>query len=149
MALGIFVIGSGFELGFGEWREPGPGFIVVLSGGMLFFLSALWLVMTLLKKWGMEASRRFFPESDSYKRVLLTLSSLLVFALLLERVGFMISSLVLMIFLFRAIEPQRWRLTILLAVGITVLCVMVFQVWLRVQFPEGPISIYAIMKWIR
>jgi hypothetical protein len=28
-----------------------------------------------------------------------------------------------------------------------VLCVLVFQVWLQVQFPEGPVSIHAFRKW--
>ena len=149
MVLGLYVITSGVRLGFGEWRDPGPGFIAVVSGAVLLFLSALWLVMTLVKKWGLEPTKRFFAESDSYKRVLLTLLSLVIFALLLDWVGFMISTLLLLVFLFRAIEPQRWKLAIPLAIGITILCVIVFQLWLQVQFPEGPFSIYNIMKRIR
>lgn len=149
MILALYVIVSGFRLGFGEWREPGPGFIAVGSGCLLLFLSALWFVMTLIKKWGIETTKRFFIESDSYKRVLLTLLSLIVFALILNKTGFIISSLVLMIFLFKAIESQRWKLTILLAAIVTFCCVLIFQIWLQVQFPEGPISIYTIKKWFR
>jgi hypothetical protein len=33
--------------------------------------------------------------------------------------------------------------------GITIVCVIVFQIWLQVQLPEGPFSIYAMMKWLR
>jgi putative tricarboxylic transport membrane protein len=149
MALGLYVIISGVRLGFGEWQDPGPGFIAVLSGCVLFFLSALWLMMTMAKKWGLEPTKRFFAESDSYKRVLLTLVSLVVFAALLNLIGFMIATLALLIFLFRAIDPQRWRLAIPLALGITIVCVIVFQIWLQVQLPEGPFSIYAIMRWLR
>jgi putative tricarboxylic transport membrane protein len=149
MALGLYVIISGVRLGFGEWQDPGPGFIAVLSGCALFFLSALWLVMTMAKKWGLETTKKFFAESDSYKRVLLTLVSLVVFAAFLNRIGFMIATLALLIFLFRAIDPQKWRIAIPLALVITIVCVIVFQIWLQVQLPEGPISIYTIMRWLR
>jgi len=26
--------------------------------------------------------------------------------------------------------------------------VIVFHIWLQVQFPEGPVSVYAIRKWV-
>ena len=148
-ALGIYVIISGFRFGFGDWHEPGPGFIAVVSGALLLSLSALWLVMTLTKKWGMEAGKRFFKERDSSKKVLYTLLSLLGFTLLMNGLGFMIASLLFMVFLLKTVEPQRWRRTILLAFSTTILCVIVFQLWLQVQFPEGPLSIYAMMKWVR
>ena len=149
MLLGIYVIGSGIRLGFGDWHEPGPGFIAVVSGSLLLCLSAFWLLMTLLKKWGMEAQRKFFKEPDSPKKVLLTVLSLAGFALFIKGAGFMISSFLFMIFLLRAVEPQKWRITILLSLTVTVLCVIVFQLWLQVQFPEGPLSIYRITKGIR
>ena len=147
MALGLYVMASGFDLGFGEWHEPGSGFIAVLSGGLLFSLSVLWFGMTLLKKWGREERKKFFKEPDSFKKVLLTLLPLIGFTLILNRVGFMISSFLLLGFLLKAVEPQRWRITILLTLIVTILCVLVFQVWLKVQFPEGPVSLYSIRKW--
>lgn len=149
MTIGLYVIISGVRLGFGEWQDPGSGFIAVLSGCVLFFLAAIWLVMTIAKKWGLEPTKKFFAESDSYKRVLLTLLSLVVFAALLDLIGFMITTFALLVFLFRVIDPQRWRLAIPLALGITIVCVIVFQLWLHVQLPEGPLSIYTIMRWVR
>ena len=147
--LGIYVIVSGFRIGFGDWHEPGPGFIAVLAGSLLLFLSVLWLVMTLLKKWGMEAGKRFFKESGSWKRVLYILFALAGFTLLLNRAGFMIASPLFMVFLLRSVEPQRWRTTLLLSLVVTILSVIVFQICLQVQFPEGPLSVYTIMRWVR
>jgi hypothetical protein len=69
------------------------------------------------------------------------------FALLLEPLGFPLTTLAFMIFLLRVIEPQPWGLALTLSVATMILCVIVFQVWLQVQFPEGPVSIYAIRKW--
>ncbi len=144
LALAGYVIQAGFRLGFGTWHEPGPGFIAVLAGALLAGLSAVWLTMTLAAS--SDRGRRFFKERDSLKKVLLALGALVGFALLLDRAGFLLSCLLLLLFLFRAIEPQRWPLTIALTVGVTLLCALVFQVWLQVQFPEGPISTYALLR---
>lgn len=149
MTFGLYVIISGVRLGFGEWQNPGSGFIAVLSGCGLLFLSAIWLVMTIAKKWGLAPTKKFFAEFDSYKRVLVIILSLVVFAALLDWIGFMITTLAFLVFLFRSIDPQKWGIAIPLALGITIVCVIVFQVCLKVQLPEGPLSIYAITRWIR
>jgi hypothetical protein len=70
------------------------------------------------------------------------------FAFLLEPLGFPLTTLVFMVFLLRAIEPQSWGLTLTLSIVTLALCVLVFQVWLQVQFPGGPVSVYALRKWI-
>ena len=148
MALGVWVAIGGWRLQFGEWKNPGPGFIPVLSGILIFLLSALWLVMTLVKKWGMGERKIFFSEPGSSLKVILSVLALVFYAILLDRVGFMISTFVLLIFLFRAIEPQSWKISIAMAFIVTFFCVFCFQVWLQVQFPEGLFSIYLLRKWI-
>lgn len=148
MLLGAYVFIEGRKLGFGEWKNPGPGFIPVLSGLLIFFLSALWLAMTLLKKWGVGSTKRFFSESHSYKRVIFIILALIVYTFLLNYAGFMVSTFIFLVFLFRAIEPQRWRLAVVVALIVAILSVFVFQLWLGVQLPEGPFSIYGVKKWI-
>jgi len=149
MALGSYIALSGWVLGFGRWGQPGSGFIAVLAGCLLFGLAGLWFVMALVKRWGIEPTRRFFPESGSLRRVLFLTVALVGFTLILEKAGFVISCFLLMVFLMRAIEPQSWRLTLFFAFIVTFVCVLVFQIWLKVEFPEGLINIYAVRKWIR
>ena len=148
MALGVYFVFGGWRLGFGKWGQPGSGFIAVLAGCLLFGLSGIWFAMALIKRWGMEASRRFFPEAGSLRRVLSLTLALLGFNLILEPAGFVISCFMLMVFLMRAIQPQGWRATLLFAFLTTLLCVLIFQVWLKVEFPEGVINLYAIRRWI-
>jgi putative tricarboxylic transport membrane protein len=148
MALGAYFIIGGRRLGFGNWGKPGSGFIAVLAGCLLFGLSGLWFAIALIEHGGAGAGRRFFPESGSLRRVLLLTLGLIGFTLLLEPVGFVLSCFLLMVFLMQAIEPQRWRTTLLFATLATVLCVLIFQIWLKVEFPEGVISVYAIRRWI-
>jgi len=149
MVLAAYVSASGFRLGFGEWREPGPGFLAVLSGLALGALAAFWFGMTFAKPQGPgEIARRFIADTGGLRIVGLTAAALIAFALLLGPLGFPLTTLAFMMFLLRVIEPQRWGLALALSVATVVLCVVVFQVWLQVQFPEGPVSIHTIRKWI-
>jgi len=148
MGLAAYVTISGFRLGFGQWREPGAGFLAVLSGMTLGGLAAVWFGMTLAKRWGDGAARPFFAEAGGVRKFGLTAAALCAFAFLLEPLGFPLTTLAFMIFLLRAIEARRWGLTLALSIATMVFCVIVFHIWLQVQFPEGPVSVYAIRKWV-
>ena len=148
VGLAAYVTISGFRLGFGQWREPGAGFLAVLSGLTLGGLAAVWLGMTLAKRWGDAAARPFFAEAGGFRKCGLTAAALCAFAFLLEPLGFPLATLAFMVFLLRAIEAQRWGLTLALSIATMVFCVIVFHIWLQVQFPEGPVSVYAIRKWV-
>jgi putative tricarboxylic transport membrane protein len=149
MGFAAYVALSGVRLGFGEWREPGAGFLAVLSGLGLGVLAGVWFGMTLVKRWGGgSGARRFIADAGGFRKVGLTAGALVAFAFLLEPLGFPLATLAFMAFLLRAIEPQRWGLTLTLSIVTMALCVLVFQVWLQVQFPEGPVSVYAIRKWV-
>ena len=144
-----YVTYSGVRLGFGAWREPGPGFLPLLFGVVLGGLAAFWFLMTLLKRWGNGGGARpFIADAGGLKKVSLTAAALAAFTWLLEPLGFALGTLAFMVFLLRTIEPQPWRRTIVISLTTTVLCYVVFQVWLQVQFPEGPVSLYAIRKWV-
>lgn len=148
MALAASVIASGARLGFGAWHEPGPGFLPVLFGILLGILAGIWFVMALIGRWADKTARRFFAERGGLRKFGLTAGGLVAYGLLLEPFGFPLTTLAFLIFLLRAIEPQGWRLTLTLSLVTMILCVLVFQVWLQVQFPEGPVGIHSLRKWV-
>ena len=103
--------------------------------------------MTLVKRWGDgSGARRFIADAGGFRKVGLTAGALVAFAFLLAPLGFPLATLASVVFLLRAIEPQRWGLTLTLSIATMVLCVLMFQVWLQVQFPEGPVSVYALRE---
>jgi len=146
--LGLLVIAGGLELGFGQWQDPGQGFMPVLAGVLLSFLSALWLVMTIMKRQDLTAAKKFFATARSPKNVVVVLLSLVGYAILLRPLGFVITTFLFLLFLFRAMKPQRWSKAVLTALIVSAACLILFGILLQVQFPEGPVSLYAIRKWI-
>ncbi len=148
MIFGAYFVFGGWKLRFGGWHQPGPGFIAVLTGSVLLALSGLLLATTVAKKHESASRRVFFAAPGALKRVLLVGAALVAFVLILAKAGFVLSCFLLMAFLLRAIEPQSWRCTLFLAFLTTIACVIVFQVWLKVEFPEGLINVYAIQRRI-
>jgi putative tricarboxylic transport membrane protein len=66
-----------------------------------------------------------------------TIAILFVYALLLESVGFLLMTLLLFIFLFRRIEPQKWKFVTGVSVLASVGAYLIFDRILQVQLPRG------------
>ncbi|MGH8695604.1 MAG: tripartite tricarboxylate transporter TctB family protein, partial [Burkholderiales bacterium] len=71
-------------------------------------------------------------------RAAATLGALLAYALALEPVGFGVATFLLIVFLFRAIEPQPWLVALGGAAATVLACHVLFRVWLGVRLPPGP-----------
>ena len=63
--------------------------------------------------------------------------SLLVFTYFFEKIGFVVSVLLLMVYLFKGIEYQRWSIAILGAVLTSLAAYVVFAIFLGCQLPRG------------
>jgi len=148
LLIGIYVIATGWHLGFGAFDSPGPGFIAVFAGLTLSVFSAVNLVF-IISIYRKTAVQSFWPQPDSRKKVLAILAGPIAFTLLLNYAGFFICTLAMLIYLFRAIHQHRMSLTIVLAVTAAVFCLVLFQLLLKVQFPEGIFGIYHLKGWFK
>jgi hypothetical protein len=63
--------------------------------------------------------------------------SLLIYTYFFEAVGFIISSLWLMLYLFKGIEPQKWSTAILSTILTSIVTYAIFILWLKCQLPRG------------
>jgi len=118
-------------------NDPGPGLFPFLAGMLLIVFSlSVFLKATFQKESGKKNIRQLWATSH-LKKVLYTIAVLLIYTLLLERVGFLLMTLLLFIFLLRKIEPQKWRLVIGLSVLASVGAYLMFDRILQVQLPRG------------
>ncbi|MCU0561438.1 MAG: tripartite tricarboxylate transporter TctB family protein [Desulfobacterales bacterium] len=146
-AVGVYVVWEGWRLGFGAFESPGPGFIAVFAGSLLALFSTANMVLT-VAKYQKTAARPFWPETDSLRKVLLTMAGPVAFVLLLNALGFFLCSLGMLIYLFRVIHPHRISLTLVLALSTALVCLVLFQFVLKVQFPQGVINFYHVKGWL-
>ena len=139
LAVGLFAAIHSYQLGFGSFRNPGSGFIFFLSALVMLVLSAIDLAGTFIKKQKADGERvePSLWKEVRWEKVLLVLCGLSAYTLLLNLAGFWISTFLLMIFLFKGVEPTRWPIAVASSLITVSLTYVVFKVFLLVEFPQG------------
>ena len=135
-AIGIGISYGGYDLGLGDLHNPGGGFMFFWVGVIMTGLSFGILVQALRQK-AIPGEMKSISEGISFKKISSVLAVLFIYAFLLTPLGFIPATILLLIFLFRAVEPIGWAKTILGAVVITLVTYGVFQLWLQCQLPSG------------
>lgn len=120
------------QLGLGSVTEPGSGFIFFWSGVILALLALVLLAGSLPE---LNATDRLVVGTD-WRKVLLVLASLVVYALFLERIGFAFSTFFLLSFLLR-VSGISWPRTVGVAVVAAVGTFSLFELWLKIRLPKG------------
>ena len=143
---GFFWVGVGAIIGLFAWKsklgsfhEPGPGFVAFISG---LFVSVIGLVMVLsefFSKTPLRSSAHFDEtfQIASWTRLIYTLALLLIYGLLLNSLGYILTTFLVMWGLFCDLEKKRWFSGFFASTVTVALTYLVFEVWLRCQLPRG------------
>jgi putative tricarboxylic transport membrane protein len=134
-----FALAYGWEainLGLGNLRNPGPGFFPVALGSILGLFALFLMTATLLKKETKEPFAGLW-HGLKWQKTLMVLASLAVYTFLIEPLGYLLSTLLLMVYLFKGIEPQKWWVALVGAILASSVTYLLFKVFLQVQLPRG------------
>ena len=136
IAMGLlFTLGS-FKYGGLNSGIPNAGVFPFIGGIILIFLSLILLVpIVKQKKHAQKEKDNFFPQKDSWKRLLTAVVILSFYGFGLEYTGFLVTTLIFMIAILRFIEPPRWITILITSMTATGLCYIIFKVLLKVQLP--------------
>jgi putative tricarboxylic transport membrane protein len=126
----------GLGLGLGSVNDPGPGFLLFWIGVIMAALAAI-LVVGAARGVGEVGPLGALWAGTRWRRVVVVVAGLVVYAFLFERLGFLLSTVLLMVFLFRAVEPAPWWVAVGGAVATAVIAYVVFGRWLGAQLPRG------------
>jgi putative tricarboxylic transport membrane protein len=132
-ALALFVCYRATLLGMGSASEPGSGFIFFWSGLIMAFLSLAVLTVSLR---GVVEERQTLIETN-WLKLFLILLGLVVYGLSLERLGFVVTTFVLLIFLLRIGGETRWLPVFAVASVAALSTFALFDLWLRIRLPKG------------
>jgi putative tricarboxylic transport membrane protein len=133
IALGILVCYGAIRLGLGSVTEPGSGFIFFWSGLILVMLSLLAFAESLHST---EETIRETREMN-WVKIALVLLSLVLYAFLLERLGFVLTTFALLSFLLGMIEGINWGRSFGLASAAALGSFAIFELWLKIRLPKG------------
>jgi len=139
LIVGALICEESWRMKLGQFHNPGPGFLPFGAGLILGVGALAVLVMNLRSKLGRD--KAFWADRSRWPKVFLTLGCIIVYGVLLESLGFLLTTFFSMGFLFRVIEPQRWRTVIAGAFFSAVGAYLIFQTWLQVELPKGFLGI--------
>jgi len=125
------------KLNLGEFGRPGPGFFPFYLA-LVFSLVSLALILRSLRPAASEqVAPRVSAKTLRPQKVVATLLGLIVYAFALEWLGFLFATFILMLFLFKAVDPLAWPAAIGGSLATSLLSYVVFKMWLQVSLPAG------------
>ena len=122
------------KLPFGTVHSPGQGFFPWWISAVIFLLALLLLFQALTSPSSVARER-----SGRIAKVAALLVILAAYTFLLEPLGYPLCTFLLVLFMLRATDPQRWTVALGMALITAVGSYIVFAVWLGVPLPRGPL----------
>lgn len=138
VVLGIAVTVRSYKLQLGSLQNPGLGLMPFLLGIILFLCSLIIVVRSLMavRHKARQENKGMWSDIE-FKRIIVCLSSLVGYGLILETVGFVVSTFLLLFVLFKVIGSRKWLFSLITSLIVVVLSYLLFVVLLDVEMPSG------------
>lgn len=114
----------------------GAAFFPRMIAVILLILSAILIISSILEKDGHDESSSIF-KWETFKLPLVGVAVLFIYIMLLDKLGFIIDTIILNIVLLTIFKYENKMLTLLLSCAITLVIFQVFQKMLMVPLPSG------------
>jgi putative tricarboxylic transport membrane protein len=124
--------------------EPREGFLPLVVGIIIIGLSVIIMLQAFLVKAHEEGKVFNKKENKNFIDTFRMPSYVILMALygvLLESIGFLITSTVFMTLILKVVEKRSWMITVLVGLGTTITSYFLFKYFLNVPLPEG------LIKW--
>jgi hypothetical protein len=135
MLFSISVLIESFRIGIGSLQNPGMGFLSFGASGLLGILSLVLFLQASFKQESIRGGSLF--ADIQWKRIVFILVMLVIYSKVMPLLGYVISTFLLMTFLFWILERKKMWQVFLLSIVTTILTYFVFSKWLNCQFPDG------------
>jgi putative tricarboxylic transport membrane protein len=131
LAVGAFI--ESMRLPFGSASAPAAGFFPAVLA-VLLAITSLFACVAALRSGSKSVAR---AERLTWKKLLLTVGSLLVFAVVFERLGYLAATFLFIFFLLRTVEQKSWALAIAVGLSASVGSYLIFGLLLGAPLPAG------------
>lgn len=135
LVIGLAIAVYSGKYGLGSMSSPGPGFLPLISGLAIAGLAVVVFFQQFFKP-GREKIKDLW-QHGKWPTVLMVLGALVLYTLLLNFLGFIFDTFLLIAFLLRVIEPMNWKKVLAGAFGAAAGSYVIFELWLQAQLPKG------------
>jgi len=143
----IFLLGGAtvllsLRMPIGTFRTSGTGMFPLFLGILLMFLSCLFLLKLFYKSKKTTVRRDSVAEvRGSPIQLILFFGTMVLTTAFFNRLGYPLSSFLLLVALLRILGVKRWRLNLPLSFITAVVCYFLFVQWLQIPLPKGWLGI--------
>ena len=141
LILAGFICWGSILLPYGNIHNPGPGFFPLWLGIVLGALSIGLTLQAARRKEGTRVLGDILAGKVRWPKVFFVLIALVLYGCLMNILGFLIVTFLLMAFLLRFIEPQPWRSVVGWTLVGSLGSYLVFEVWMKLRLPKGFLGI--------
>jgi len=134
LAFSVTALYESAKLPFGTVHSPGQGFFPWWISAVIFLLALFLLFQALTSPSSVTRG-----GSGRIAKVAALLVILAAYTFLLEPLGYPLCTFLLVLFMLRATDPQRWTVALGIAALTAVGSYVVFAIWLSVPLPRGPL----------
>jgi len=139
----IFLFGAvttllSIRMPIGTFRKSGTGLFPLCLGILLMTLSALFLFKLFLKK--RETHEKIGKATEipgSTKILIFFFGTMVLITFFFNRLGYPLSSFLLMLALLRILGTKKWTLSLPLSFVTAIVCYLLFVQWLKIPLPKG------------
>jgi hypothetical protein len=133
LAFGAAAIVESAKLPLGTVRNPGQGFFPWWTSVVIVLLALVLLAQVLTSR-----SSTSQQKPGRIAEVTALLLVLAAYTSLLDFLGYLICTFLLVLFMLRATDRQRWTVALSMALLAAMGSYLVFAIWLSVPLPRGP-----------
>ena len=136
LAAAIFVLTKALELGVGTLSTPGAGFMLFWSSILFGLLSIILVAKAVFRGSGQKGIAELW-HGLAWSNVVITVIALVLYCLVLVKVGFIIATTAIMVVLYAVGRMKAW-VVVASALVTVALTYIIFHYALQIEFPRGP-----------
>jgi len=142
LGIAIFICIGSLRLSLGTFRNPGPGFLSFFAGLIVGSLGLIVHFQSRRLPSSGEKSKPLWTDKSRGRKMVLTVLGLMAYAVIMNSLGFLLSTFVFLVFLLKVIQPQRWPVALLGSLAASSAFYCLFEVGLKSQLPKGLLGIF-------
>ena len=136
LAFGLAVMYGSFQLELGTFQAPGSGFLGFLTGSFVVLMAVIVLTQSFLAKDNQVKLSALWKDSKWWRPATVALL-ILAYVLVLERLGFFLTSLLFMLVMFKWVEKFPWPKAVLVTLAAVFCSYLLFHTLLKASLPQG------------
>ena len=138
LILSLYLSVESYRLGLSTAHRPGPGFFPLIAATGIGLIAALRLINTIRRG---TPDNHFAPGMPGEARlVLYVIAGMVAYVLLLDSLGFLFCTFLLIVFYLRVIAGRRWLVALSFAAAVALTSHLFFDVLLKAELPRGWLS---------